>query len=211
MSEKIIYPEFNKNAFHCPHCGVYAKQNWCNFDYYPLNNGRWKIARCEHCNRVSIWGGYDCIEQLFPLTTIDVEKPNEDLNENIKKLYWEAAEIKEKSPRAAAALLRLALQELCKQLGEQGKNINNDIGELVKKGLTSNVQKALDSLRIVGNNAVHPGEIDFDDNILIVNQLFTFINFIASQTLTKQKEIDDFYSKLPKTALDSVAKRDDIS
>ena len=41
--------------------------------------------------------------------------------------------------------------------------------------------------------------------------LFTFINFIASQTLTKQKEIDDFYSKLPKTALDSVAKRDDIS
>jgi len=42
-----------------------------------------------------------------------VEAPNSDLSEDIKKDYLKAANIFTDSPRASAALLRLALQKLC--------------------------------------------------------------------------------------------------
>jgi len=59
--------------------------------------------------------------------------PNQDLNADIIADYNEACRIYNDSPRASAALLRLALQKLCKQLGETGENINEDIKKLVKK------------------------------------------------------------------------------
>lgn len=209
--DNIICPSFELDAFNCPHCGAYSRQYWYTLSFYAAgtrNDTKWKIAICEHCKNYSIWFKETDSHgiQFYPTSTI-VEPPNEDLNDGIKRLYNEAAEIKDKSPRAAAALLRLALQELCKQLGEKGKDINYDIAELVQKGLTPYVQKALDSVRVVGNNAVHPGQIDFDDNQEIVNALFGIINFIANQTITRQKEIDSFYENLPSGARQAIEKR----
>ena len=134
--------------------------------------------------------------------------PNEDLDGDIKKDYLEAANIFNDSPRASTALLRLALQKLCKQLGEKGDNINTDIGNLVKKGLNSLVQKSLDSLRITGNNAVHPGEINLDEESEKVLKLFELINFIAEKMITEPKEIEFFYNNLPEDAKNTVDKRD---
>eukprot|EP01031_Cornospumella_fuschlensis_P049643 gene49643-60771_t len=82
--------------------------------------------------------------------------PNPDLPENVLSIYNEAANIVNSSPRGALALLRLAIQELCINLGESGKDLNKDIGNLVSKGLLPDVQKALDVVRVIGNNAVHP-------------------------------------------------------
>jgi len=59
--------------------------------------------------------------------------PNIDLDQDIQDDYMEAAKVLDDSPRSAAAILRLALQKICKQLGEKGENINHDISELVKK------------------------------------------------------------------------------
>ena len=65
----------------------------------------------------------------------------------------EAASVLQKSPRAAAALLRLALQKLCKQLGGKGKSIQQDIDLLMwKTGCHSGVLEAMDAVRIIGND-----------------------------------------------------------
>ena len=122
--------------------------------------------------------------------------------------YNEAANIINDSPRAAAALLRLALQKLCKDLGESGNNINDDIKELVKKGLNPLIQKAFDAIRITGNNAVHPGEIDLDMEIERVYKMFELINFIADKMITEPKELEILYSTLPAPSLAAVEKRD---
>ena len=121
-----------------------------------------------------------------------VEQPNKDLSKDIQADYLEAANILNDSPRSAAAILRLALQKLCKQLSEKGKNINDDIASLVKKGLNPTIQKALDSLRITGNNAVHPGELDLSDDVERVIKLFKLINFVAEKMISEQNEISGF-------------------
>lgn len=122
--------------------------------------------------------------------------------------YEEARVVADLSPRSAAALLRLALQRLCKHLGEPGKNINDDIGSLVKLGLNPSIQRALDVLRITGNNALHPGELDVRDDRILVGKLFALLNVIVQQMITQPREIEELWGQMPEGAREAVQKRD---
>ncbi len=205
-------PEPKAKSFTCPHCGVLAMQGWSdlmtNFDRERTSG--WMIQEdmvvgmCDHCSKITIWLGK---EMLFP-SRASVPISNNGLSSDIKKDYNEAAEIIEKSPKAAAALLRLAIQKLCLQLGESGKNLNDDIGELVKKGLPSKIQKSLDIVRVIGNESVHPGQINTEDNKETAYKLFELINLIAHAMITQPKEIDNLYNTLPKEKLDKITERD---
>jgi hypothetical protein len=203
-------PEPKANSFTCPHCEVHAMQNWSDLMTQFDGRGGWIrqkdmiVGLCDHCSKITIWLKDG---MLFP-SKPSVPTPNEDLEEDIRKDYNEAAEIVEKSPKSAAALLRLAIQKLCKQLGEKGENINNDIGELVKKGLPSKIQKSLDIVRVVGNESVHPGQINLEDNKETAYKLFDLINLIANTMITQPKEIDNLYNNLPTEKLKGITERD---
>ena len=208
---KYVKPEEDKSEFHCPFCSVYAQQIWGILLENATSRGRgmlnmpnWKGALCDHCKQISLWYNGELIYPENP----NLPPPNEDLDAEIKKDYNEAANIIEKSPKAAAALLRLAIQRLCEQLGESGENINSDIGELVKKGLPVQIQQALDIVRVVGNESVHPGQIDLNDDKDVAYKLFELVNIIAQTMITQPKEISKLYSSLSKEKLDRIAKRD---
>ena len=163
------------------------------------------LSRCQSCYKSSLWISNKIV---YPRQTL-VDPPNPDIDERIREIYMEAASIVSDSPKGAGALLRLALQELLIQLGEEGKNINHDIGQLVQKGLSPKIQQALDVVRVVGNNAVHPGIISLDDDKQLVNRMFKIINVIADEMITRPKEIDDLYNNiLPDAVKDAVNKRD---
>lgn len=116
--------------------------------------------------------------------------------------------IAQQSPRAAAALLRLAIQKLCKELGESGNSINADIGALVRKGLPIEIQQALDVVRVVGNNAVHPGEISADDIEDITPTLFDLVNMIVEDRIARPRKLADMFKSLPSGAIAAITKRD---
>ncbi|WP_276682461.1 DUF4145 domain-containing protein [Empedobacter brevis] len=212
MKGQYISPELNLKAFNCAHCHVYSHQDWFYLRAGESTDGygrqhedrKFRVSYCERCGGSTIW-----LEEsiIFPQNSI-VEPANPDLPEEIIADYNEAAMVLNLSPRSAAALLRLSIQKLCKFLGESGKDINNDIKNLVSKGLPLKVQEALDSVRVIGNESVHPGELNLKDNREIANKLFKLVNFIATKLITEPKEIDDLYSSLPKSKLDGINKRD---
>lgn len=137
-----------------------------------------------------------------------VPLPNADLPDDIKRDYEEAATILDHSPRSAAALLRLSIQKLCVHLGETGRNLNNDIAVLVEKGLRINVQKSLDTVRVIGNNAVHPGKLDLRDDIPTARALFDLVNMIADAMLTQPRQIEEIYQTLPESSRKAIDRRD---
>jgi hypothetical protein len=134
--------------------------------------------------------------------------PNPDLPKDIRRDYLEAASILGRSPRGAAALLRLAVQKLCKLFGQPGKDLNSDIGKLVADGLPREVQMSLDAVRVIGNNAVHPGELDIRDDAATATTLFKLVNFIATKMISEKQEIAAFYEKLPEPKREAIEKRD---
>lgn len=201
-------PHLHVSAFNCPMCNAFAKQHWETL--YIGKDGTirradfWNSSTCEHCRGTSFWHQKDLV---FPSSTI-APLPNTDLPGDIVADYQEAASILSHSPRGAAALLRLCVQKLCKHLGEDGKNINNDIASLVSKGLSPTIQKSLDIVRVVGNEAVHPGTLDIRDDPETAIALFGLINIIADSMISQPKHIDELYSKLPETKLAEINRRD---
>lgn len=200
-------PQFEQTSFNCPFCNAFSKQDWFQLEYY--NNGHCDlnysyVCFCSHCNKFSIWH----LQKMIYPNFVGIEIPNQDLNKDIQNDYQEAAEILQKSPRGAAALLRLAVQKLCVQLGQKGKDLNNDIKNLVKRGLPIKIQQSLDSLRVIGNEAVHPGQMDLKDNIETATSLFHLINFIAEKLITEPKEIAQIYDTLPESKKKQISERD---
>ncbi len=162
------------------------------------------VSECYSCKRLSLWK-FDML--LFPREKFEVEA-NADLNEDIRRDFDEARAVLDISPRSTAALLRLCIQKLCKQLGYAGKDLNAEIGEMVRKGLAPQVQMALDTVRVVGNESVHPGSMDLRDDRETATKLFTLINRIAYDMITHPKELEGLYSSLPLTKLAGIAERD---
>jgi Domain of unknown function (DUF4145) len=132
---------------------------------------------------------------------------NDEMPDDVLTIYREASDVFSRSPRASSALLRLAIQILCKHLGEPGKNINADIASLVTKGLSPLIQQSLDTVGVIGNNAVHPGQIDTDDTD-VVKTLFDLVNIIVEYMIAMPKKVSGIYGNLPTLALSGIANRD---
>ncbi len=207
---KYKSPIYNETGFNCPHCGAYAHQNWSTTVHTRKGSTLKGTSStiCMRCKEYSLWVN----EKIVYPRTSSAPLPSENMPQNVKDDFLEARNIVEPSPRAAAALLRLAIQKLMVEIGERGSNLNEDIGNLVEKGkLVEKVQKALDSVRVIGNSAVHPGQIDLKDDIDIAITLFKLVNMIIESIITEEKEINEIFDKLPPGAKAQIEERNSTS
>jgi hypothetical protein len=94
--------------------------------------------------------------------------------------------------------------------GGKGSNLNDDIGKLVEqRSIPGSIQQALDVVRVVGNNAVHPGVIDLRDNKAIASKLFGLVNVIVETTIAGPKHVKNIYESIvPEDARKAIEKRD---
>ncbi len=210
MTHANHVPVFNGDAFDCPYCGAYAKQDWLHpRQYIPTHilDGqlhRFRFSSCHKCRDISVWKD----ERLEYPRTLIAATAHVDMPPEIVQDFDEARSVLAASPRSSAALLRLCVQKLCIALGEKGENINADIGNLVAKGLTPSVQKALDVVRVVGNEQVHPGTLDVRDDPTVALRLFALVNFLVDELISKPKLIAAMYEQLPPTKLEGIQNRD---
>lgn len=186
-----VAPEYRVSPFTCPHCGVVASQTWFNW------GGTDSILAqsvCKNCDQHMVWHQRVAI---WPLTG-NALMPNPDMPEEIKADYLEAQSIAAISPRGAAALLRLAIDKLTIHLRAEGRTIDDRIQDLVNKGFDPLVQQMLDTVRVIGNEQVHPGQIDVRDDPELLQTLFWLVNEIVNERITKQQRVQQIYATLPK-------------
>lgn len=215
---KFTAPEFNKDGFHCPLCGTYAHMTWSRLSN-SVRSSDYYESLCSYCSEPSLWRvtKYSTTqfgkrpeetELLFPDNGV-AALPDDDMPEDVKTDYVEAARIFLKSPRGAAALLRLGLQKLCKHLGEDGSNINDDIRSLAAKNiLPPMVVRVADTVRITGNNAVHPGTMKDEDFDFVASKMFDLLNFIVKKGISEPKELDALYQLTPEGPRKSAEDKD---
>ena len=224
-----LEPALGRTEFTCPHCNRNSSILWQTIQHFEIIDFDIEVesnhlAQCKSCHGLMLFkrqiekiddDDYIHYTSLMVYPKHVAIPATKDMPENIQKIYAEASFVFEDSPRASCALLRLALQELMICLKDHydghddlsGKDINQDIGILVKNHkLPAKVQMALDSVRVVGNNAVHPGALDINDNKDIAKKLFDLLNLIVEEMITKP--VEEVYAKLPQGARDAIAKRD---
>ena len=170
----------------------------------PMAIGNLNLSNCFSCKNFSVW----LADELINPTRKTKVEPHEEMPPNVKADFLEAASIVDLSPRGAAASLRLALQKLMSDLGEKGENINADIASLVSKGLETEIRKALDIVRVIGNNAVHPGELNLQDDRATATALLNLVNIIVDRRIAAKKRIEEMFAGLPPHSLEAIAKRD---
>ena len=237
MNSEYVPPSVGSDGFNCPACGAYAHQTWYKagiayttdptFDLdtapkrklgksYPTNiaglGGPAQYhevtnvlsSECKKCRELAIW----LHDQLIWPFGSNLPPPNPDLPEDVQGDYREAGAVAQYSPRSAAALLRLAVEKLCQSLVPGRKTLNARIRTLVERGLNTEIQQALDIVRVVGNNAVHPGKMDISDDHQAVATLFRLVNLIGDEMITRKSQIAEFFDSLPESDKSAIAKRD---
>ncbi|GAT03813.1 uncharacterized protein RMCFA_3925 [Mycolicibacterium fortuitum subsp. acetamidolyticum] len=211
---KYVQPEVNTHEFTCPFCETLVSQWWkaVYIEYYDepprqVEGVRW--CKCGACDRVSWW--FDG-ELAHPRRSA-APPAQEGMPTDVLSLYEEAASISDLSPRSAAALLRTGLEVLTtNHLGQEGVRLNDAIGNLVRDGsLDESLQQAMDYLRLTGNGAVHPREVQLDDQAQSVEALFELLNLVVERLVYRPQRIAHLYAQLPESKRQAVEQRDSNS
>lgn len=106
--------------------------------------------------------------------------------------FLEASQVLELSPKSSAALSRRCLQHLLADAGvSKQKDLSKAIDDALKQALPAELAHNLDSIRVVGNFAAHPGKSANSGEIIDVEQ------HEAEWTLDVLEQLFDYYYVQP--------------
>ena len=204
-------PTYQAARFNCPHCGAFSAHEW-NRLYIIERAARQGVpiytSVCQSCDRWTLWIS-ETEKMVFP-RIVSAPLPSPDMPKEAREFYKEAGLVFDDSPRAAAALLRLALEKLLESQEIPGDTLNQQIGNLVKeRKLPLSVQKSLDAVRVIGNDAIHDlGQIQLDDDRETAGMLFGLINFAVEKLITDPETVNGIYEMLPESKRKAIEERD---
>jgi hypothetical protein len=209
-------PKQDATSFQCPFCGVLAAQVWSPLfvsgmggipGVHRIDS---RVAQCVNCRELAYWlptGRGIELRMVWPSAS-SAPRAHVDMPEEVKADYEEARSILGASPRGACALLRLANEKLVNDLQPEGRDLNDRIGRLVQAGLPVMVQQSLDAVRVIGNEAVHPGELDLRDDAETAIGLCRLINVVVENRIAEPARVGAIYAGLPTRKVEGIERRD---
>lgn len=206
-------PTFGESAFDCPSCTAYASMSFSQVTNVDGNGQAIFTSTCARCDATAAWlreNGVEGGRLIWPRQRGGIP-PHREMPQDARQLYEEARDVAHLSPRAGVALLRVALDVLLREVVKDadGRSLNDVIKLAVAQGLTPAVWAAMDALRVIGNDAVHPkqlvlGEEDADAKITALCRL---LNLVVEQMISAPRLAQEVFDTLPPSAKDGIARR----
>jgi hypothetical protein len=150
------------------------------------------VSRCYNCKGFTVWvrdqlvfpvrrvepRANIVVEGEFEEAVVDVQAPAENIQQSDEQVqdeasedFEEAAAFLNKSPGAAAALIRVCIQKMMPLLKQTGKNLDENIALLVRKGLEVEIRQATDVLQVIRKNPAQESHVDLRDETAIATAL----------------------------------------
>src|SRR5436305_612754 len=93
-----VPPEFHKEAYHCPYCGVLTSQYWTSlYGHLPGVNGLSEVGAemtiCLNCDGRSFWAAFVGVNTDYRMIKPVVgggPRPHVDMPEDVRRDYEEA-------------------------------------------------------------------------------------------------------------------------
>jgi hypothetical protein len=164
--------------------------------------------------RLSVFAGIvhvTCVGiKLYPSNIVRI--PPSEVPKEIQEDFLEAASVLSISEKASAALSRRCLQNLLTDRGHKGKDLNDQIGKVLKD-LPSRIGENLDAIRNIGNFAAHPMKyqstgliVDVEPqeaewNLDVLEDLFDYYYVQPKKAADKRKKLDEKLKSLGKPLL----------
>lgn len=149
MPDDHVPPQFQLDAFHCPSCGMLAEQRWSPV-YRQEEDGDLTevedthLSTCSRCGEAALWRRGKVAAPPGPPAPQEV--PAYVITDLLDAPVHDGP-----SPRAALALLRLALQRLLPHLEAAGGHPHRDVDHFLKVGLVPLVKATLEHVRVSGD------------------------------------------------------------
>ena len=212
----MIKIDFEKETYICPYCGHIqafsgrhdVKSSGFAFGYAGAKETDRQFSyiihsfRCANkdCGRICVTSlNAETKEQFDILPQVTMKHYPDYIPEQIRKDYEEANLILERSPKAAATLLRRCLQGMIHDFwGIKEKNLNAEVTQL--KGKVNLIQwQAIDGLRKIGNIGAH---MEKDVNLIVdiepdeAKKLLRLIEMLLDKWYITRHEEEDLLNEI---------------
>jgi hypothetical protein len=214
-------PKFQGRAYVCPSCSAHAQMDWGELwvdgDDGGFRQTKYWRATCAACRDEQVWlndsvPGVRTRHVMITPRKLGGTEPHAAMPAAAKALYDEARAVSQDSPRAAAGLLRVAVDTLLRDVVPDAgtKSLNELIPIAKRQGLPIAVEHGLDVLRVTGNGALHPGQIDLDeeDPAGTVSSLCLLINLTVEHLVAAPQMAAEMFAALPAGIRAAIEKRD---
>src|SRR5262245_2484789 len=151
------------------------------------------ISYCFNCNEICLW----VVDQMVWPRCASGPEPKLHASPDVRPKTEEASHTLDASPRGAAALLRLATEKLCKELGDSDESSRPKITPLFQDEVDARVQKVLDAMRIIESNAIPPDDVGVgDDSRATAETLSGLVNLVCEKMIIEPRQLQALYAKV---------------
>ena len=151
------------------------------------------IGRCLLCKKPSVHSMISTL--LWPTDEGEMPSANPDMPPEIRDYYEEARLTAARSPRSSMMLLRCCVEALLSDDRGYSGALYSRIDQLGEQGGSRQLLRALDFVRQLGNYAVHPSGINFD-NAENLGLWFTLVNRIVEDFYSRDVLVEEAYCRL---------------
>jgi hypothetical protein len=211
--------ELRAKALVCPRCGIFAAHRWFAFTPESLDGravpasgelSALHAARCTACTKVSLWMGSPSPDgrsatrghMVFPAARIFGTDLPEEAPEYIADLWDQARDVAPYSAPAAAALLRVGLQQMLQDLAPDEEDLVEAVGAALPGGVPSPIYDAMDVLQLTGEEGQFAGELRLDDDEELLPSLFGLLRYIVEATYVATARALAAFEALPELRRD---------